>query len=277
MKKFVICIALLAIVALTGACGGQDDSVVRVGVVGAFNQQWDLIAEMVAEEGISLEIIHFSDFTTPNRALDEGDLDINAFQHKSFLANEIATHGYEIEYFAETFLMPLNIFKNPARISSLEDIQDGHTIGMPSDPINTSRSLRLLEYAGLISVDVPEGEIANLLHITEFHVDIEIITAEAGMLAGILPDIEAAIINGVQALTAGLYPDTYSILRENITEEFRDGLTNVIVARSEDMREDGERARMFRIIADTYHTREVYNFMWEEFGGVAIPVFEPRL
>ena len=272
MKRIILCIALLTIVALTGACG-RDENVVRVGVVGAFNQQWYLIRDMVAEEGIYLEIIYFSDFTTPNRALDEGDLDINAFQHKSFLANEIATHGYEIEYFAETFLMPLNIFKNSARISSIEDIQDGHTIAMPSDPINTSRSLRLLESAGLISVYVPEGEIASELHITERHVDFNIITAEAGMLAGILPDIEAAIINGVQALTAGLFPDTYSIFREEITGEFRDGLTNVIVARSEDMRADGDRARMFRIIASAYNSPEVYEFMWEEFGGVAIPVW----
>ena len=273
MKKFILCIALLAVVALTGACG-QDENVVRVGVVGAFNQQWYLIRDMVAEEGIYLEIVYFTDFATPNRALNDGDLDINAFQHKSFLANEIATFGYEIEYFAETFLMPLNIFKNPDRISSLADIQDGHTIGMPSDPINTSRSLRLLEYAGLISLyDIPEGETANEFHIRERHVDINIITAEAGMLANILPDIEAAIINGVQALTAGLYPDIYSILRENITEEFREGLTNVIVARSEDIREDGERMRMFRIIANAYHSQEVYDFMWEEFGGVAIPVW----
>ena len=248
--------------------------VVRVGVVGAFNQQWDLIAEIVAEEGVILEIVLFDDFQTPNRALNDGDIDINAFQHKSFLANEIATFGYEIEYFAKTFLMPLNIFKNPERISSLADIQDGHTIGMPSDPINTSRSLRLLEYAGLINLyDIPEGEIANEFHIRERHVDINIITAEAGLLANMLPDIEAIIINGVQALTAGLYPHIYSILREELTGELREGLTNVLVARSEDIREDGERMRMFRIIADAYHSQEVYDFMWEAFGGVAIPVW----
>ena len=273
MKKIIICTTLLVVVALAGACG-RDENVIRVGVVGAFNQQWDLIAEMVAEEGIVLEIVTFGDFLTPNRALDDGDLDINAFQHKSFLANEIATFGYEIEYFAETFLMPLNIFKNPERISSIADIQDGHTIGMPSDPINTSRSLRLLESAGLISLYIPEGEIASTTHITEFHVDIYIIPAEAGMLARMLPDMEAAIINGVQALTAGLYPDIYSIWREDITEEFREGLTNVIVARSEDIRADGERMRMFRIIANAYHSPEVYAFMWEEFGGVAIPVWD---
>ena len=273
MKKIFVCIALFAIVALTGACG-QEENVVRVGVVGAFIQQWYLIRDMVAEEGIYLEIIYFTDFATPNRALNDGDLDINAFQHKSFLANQIETFGFEIEYFAETFLMPLNIFKNTDRISSIADIQDGHTIGMPSDPINTSRSLRLLESAGLISLYyIPEGETANEFHIRERHVDINIITAEAGMLAGILPDIEAAIINGVQALTAGLYPDTYSIFREEITGEFREGLTNVIVARSEDMRADGERARMFRIIASAYNSPEVYDFMWEEFGGVAIPVW----
>ena len=271
MKKLLTSIVLLALVFLLGACG-RDENVIRVGVTGAFNAHWDLIGEIVAEDGIIIEVVSFSDFSTPNRALNDGDLDLNAFQHKAFLANEIAIHGYEIEYIAETFLVPLNIFNNPARISSLDDLQDGHTIAMPSDPINTGRSLRLLESAGLITLYIPEGETASELNIVERHVQIEILPAEAGMLAGILPDIEAAIINGAQAFTAGLSPATDSIFREEITGEFRDGLTNVIAVRTTDL-QDAERARIFQIIVDAFHSPEVRQFILDEFGGAFIPVW----
>ena len=273
MKRALItCTLLFVIAALFGSCG-RDDEVIRVGITGAFNAHWELISRMVAEEGIVLELVSFSDFFTPNRALDEGDLDLNAFQHKMFLANEIANQGYAIEYIAETFIVPLNIFNNKNRISSIEDLQDGHTIAIPGDPTNRGRSLRLLETAGLIELETPPGENASVLDITVFHVEINILEAESGMLAQILPDVEAAIINGGNAFTAGLNPALDSIFTEEITGDFRNDLTNVIAARSADMVENGERARKFRIIAAAFQSDEVRQFILEEYGGAFIPVW----
>ena len=304
MKKSCLSFVLAALVFLLGSCGGggstangstvseqessnaeqpadgrtvdenaANEHTIRVGVVGAFSSHWNLISEMVADQGINIEIVSFSDYFTPNMALSDGELDLNAFQHHAFLANEIAANGYEIEYIAETFVGQLNLFHNKSRISSLEDLQDGHTIGIPGDQVNGDRALRVLESAGLIVLDAPEGGIVSRLDIAEYVVDINIVEAESGMLAGMLPDMEAAVINGDNAFTAGLNPDYDSIFRENVAQERFKQYTNLVVARSEDVRENGERMRVFRTIVDAFHSDEVRQFILEEYGGVYIPVW----
>ena len=256
-----------------GESSGDEPYVLRVGLVGAFNHHWEVIRDIVAEEGIVLELVFFSDFMTPNLALDGGDIDLNAFQHKLFLANEIEANGYEIVAIGDTFIAPLNIFKNPDRISSLEDLQDGHTIAIPSDPTNSGRALRLLEAAGLIVLDTPEGEIPSILDISERIVDIHIIEAEAGMLANILPDVEAAVINNPHALNAGLNSDTDSIFREDITTPQAELLVNVVAVRIADMEAGGRRAELFEAIVRAHHTETVRQLFLDEYQGALIPVW----
>jgi len=250
----------------------EERHALRVGLVGAFNVHWDVIQEMVAEEGIDLELVFFSDFMTPNLALDGGDIDLNAFQHKMFLTADSEANGYEIEYIAETFIVPLNLFNNPDRISSVEDIQDGHTIAIPSDPTNSGRALRFLESAGLLVIDPAVTGIPTVLDITERIVDIQILEAESGMLANILPDVEAAVINGQNAFSAGLNPEVDSILREDISGDNMAHLVNIIVARTVDV-EDPIRSALFEIIVRAHQSETVRQVLLDEYQGAFIPAW----
>jgi len=281
MKKILATILLLALVLSLAACSGtpattgdNEPTVLRVGIVGVFNIHWYAIQEMVAEDGIELELVYFSDFTTPNRALDEGDLDLNAFQHKLFFESDVEANDYQIEYIAETFIFPLNMFKNPDRISSLEDIQDGDRIGIPSDPTNGGRALRLLEAAGLIEIDPALGldGIPTELDIVRYIVDIEIIPAESAMLPNLLPDLTAAAITNPLAFTAGLSTDTDSIFAEDITGEFASRLVNIIAVRSADL-EDPARAALFEAIVRAHQSDEIRTLVLEEYEGILVPVW----
>jgi len=281
MKKFIAVILALVLVLALAACGGgggggtadtDGPHQLRVGLVGAFNAHWELIQEMVAEEGIELELVFFADFAMPNLALDAGDIDLNAFQHKMFFFNDMATNDYELQYIAETFIAPLNIFNNPDRISSLEDIQDGHTIAIPSDPTNSGRALRLLEAAGLLVLDVPDGAIPSVLDIAAYNVEINIIEAEAGMLANILPDVEAAVINNPHAFNGGLRAED-SIFVEDITGEAAANLINIIAVRTADVEAGGLRMELFEIIVRAHHTDAVRQLMIEEYLGSLVPVW----
>ena len=278
MKKLIAVLLVVVLVFGLAACGGSGTSdeegphVLRVGLVGAFNVHWDTIAEIVAEDNIELELVYFTDFAIPNRALNEGDIDLNAFQHKMFLANDSEANGYELQTIAETFIAPLNLFNNRDRISSLADIQDGHTIAIPSDPTNGGRALRLLENAGLITLNTPEGQIPSILDVTEI-VQINILEAESGMLFNILPDVEAAVITATNALSAGLRPEEDSIFEEDITGSDVSELINIIVARSADVAEGGLRAELFDIIVRAHHSERVRQVILDEYQGALIPVW----
>ena len=92
--------------------GSSEPVVVKVGVVGEYNAQWDTINELLADDGIQVELVKFTDYAAPNRALDDGEIDLNAFQHKAFLANDIQQKGYDIVDIGDTIIAPLGIYNN---------------------------------------------------------------------------------------------------------------------------------------------------------------------
>lgn len=259
--------------AATVQAGSKDEpTIVKVGVVGEYNAQWDTINELLSDEGIQIELVKFTDYAAPNRALNDGEIDLNAFQHKAYLANEIAQKGYEISDIGDTIIAPLCIYNNADKISSIEDIKDGDVIAIPSDLTNGGRALKLLENAGLITCDPEKGFTPTKADILSYNVAIDIKEAESATLFNILPDCAAAIINGGNAFTAGLDPLNDSIFQENVDPETNEAvpqLINIIAARTAD--KDNE---VYKKIVDAYHTKEVEATIQEAYKGAFICAWE---
>ena len=142
-KSFITVLGLTLALALglTACSSGTSEetttedgkTIVKVGVVGEYNAQWDTVNELLADDGIEVELVKFTDYAAPNRALNDGEIDLNAFQHKAFLANDVQQNGYEIEAIGDTIIAPLSIYNNKDKISSVEEIKDGDIIAIPSD------------------------------------------------------------------------------------------------------------------------------------------------
>ncbi len=280
-KLFATTLATTVILGLAG-CGSSSSSegeakagedgagatIVKVGVVGEYNAQWDTINELLAGDNIQVELVKFSDYAAPNRALNDGEIDLNAFQHKAFLANDIETKGYDIVDIGDTIIAPLSIFNNKDKITSIEEIKDGDVIAIPSDLTNGGRALKLLEAAGIIECDPAKGYVPTKLDITKYNKAIEILEAESATLANILPDCAAAIINGGNALTAGLDPTKDSIFTENVDPSVNEAvpqLINVIVARTAD--KDNE---VYQQVVAAYQTDAVKTTINDEYKGAFI-------
>ena len=277
-KSFITVLGLTLALALglTACSSGTSEesttedgkTIVKVGVVGEYNAQWDTINELLADDGIEVELVKFTDYAAPNRALNDGEIDLNAFQHKAFLANDVQQNGYEIEAIGDTIIAPLSIYNNKDKISSVEEIKDGDIIAIPSDLTNGGRALKLLEKAGLIECDPAKGYVPTKADITKYNVQIEILEAESATLANLLPDCTAALINGGNAFTAGLNPANDAIFTEDVnpeTNEATPDLINVIVARSADV--DNE---VYKKVVDAYHTEEVRQTIEEAYQGAFI-------
>ena len=109
--------AILVSVTLAG-CGGDektDITTVKVGVVGEYNAQWDTVNKLLEKDKIKVELVKYSDYATPNRALSDKEIDLNAFQHKAYLANDIKRNGYKIVAIGDTLVTPLRVFKTSRR------------------------------------------------------------------------------------------------------------------------------------------------------------------
>ena len=290
-KKLFATLTAISAALLLSACGGSSEAadtsataessseasadgettIVTVGVVGAYNDHWDVVNELLAPEGIQVELVHFSDYGTPNRALNDREIDLNSFQHKAFLKNDIETAGYELTDIADTLIAPLSIYNNKDKIQSIDDIKDGDIIAIPSDRTNGGRALKLLEAAGLIVCDPETGSMPTVADITTYNKEIEIIEAESATLANLLPDCAAAVINGGNAFTAGLNPSVDAIFTEDVDPETNPNvsdLINVIVARTAD--KDNE---VYKKVVEAFQTDEVREAILENYDGAFIPAF----
>ncbi len=249
-----------------------EPTIVKVGVVGEYNAQWDTINELLKDDNIQVELVKFTDYAAPNRALDDGEIDLNAFQHKAFLANDIEQAGYDIVDIGDTIIAPLGVYNNPDKITTMDDIKDGDIIAIPSDLTNGGRALKLLEKAGLIECDPEKGYTPTKADITKYNVQIEIKEAESATLYNILPDCAAAIINGGNAYTAGLDPSSDAIFQEDVDPETNEAvpqLINVIAARTAD--KDNE---VYKKVVEAYQTPEVAQTIKEAYKGAFLCAWE---
>lgn len=263
MKKVVL--AVLALGLLFVSCKGKDakavskKTVVKVGVVGENNEQWQPVIKALAEKNITLELVKFSDYTLPNQALADKEIDLNSFQHYAFLNNEVKDKGLKISAIGETILAPLGLYSK--KIKSLDELKDGGKIAIPSDATNGGRSLKVLEAAGLIKVRPEAGYVPELKDITDNPKHLDFYEVEAAVTSSLLPDVTAAIINGGHAVDAGLSPEKDAIYLETQQPGSQNPYINIIVARTEDKDNPlyTEIVKLFqsdevaKVIADTYH------------------------
>ena len=254
-----LAIALLAL-ALTG-CGSKDNGsaadgdtvTVKLGVVGAiYDDIWKPAQEALKAEGINLEIVQFSDYVTPNNALANGEIDLNAFQHRIYLQGEIANYGYEIQNIGNTFIAPMSLFSS--KISSVSELKDGDIIAIPDDLTNGGRALKVLESAGIITLNSAAGFNPTLDDIQTYNIGVTIKELKANVIVSALPDVTAAIVNNNYALDFGLSASDAIFADDRLDIE---DYWNLIAARTADL-SDPDKVEIFRKVVEAYQS-EVFN------------------
>jgi D-methionine transport system substrate-binding protein len=139
--------------------------------------------------------VTFNDYVLPNEALSKGDIDVNAFQHKPYLDQQIKDRGYKLVPVGNTFVYPIAGYSK--KIKSINDLKDGDQIALPNDPTNLGRSLLLLQKVGLIKLKDGVGLLPTVLDVTENPKNLKLVELEAPQLPRSLDDnkIALAVIN----------------------------------------------------------------------------------
>ena len=107
-KKWILSVGLILVGVVLVACGAgaEENETVRIGVVGEDNEVWDFVIEKLEDEGITVELVKFTDYTQPNNALAEGEIELNSFQHKLFLESFNEDNGTDLVPIADTVIAP---------------------------------------------------------------------------------------------------------------------------------------------------------------------------
>ena len=208
MKKIlaIALVALLTIVSVFAQATSETQSSTTKIVVGATPEPHaallSLVVDDLAAQGITLEFKEFTDYVTPNDAVEYGEIDANYFQHIPYLESFNTEHGYHLVNAGGIHVEPIALYSS--KYSSLSDIPNGAVIAIPNDPTNEGRALLLLQSAGLIKLKDNAGLEAIPLDIVENPKNLKFSEIEAATLPRILSDVDAAVINGNYAIPAGL-------------------------------------------------------------------------
>ncbi|MBC2886174.1 MetQ/NlpA family ABC transporter substrate-binding protein [Ochrobactrum sp. CM-21-5] len=214
--------------------GHAEDKIIKVGIMGGEDEDvWKVVAEEGKKQGLNIERITFNDYNQPNEALERKEIDANAFQHKPYLDEQIKQHGYKISVAGYTAVWPIGIYSR--KVKNLEEVKEGAVIGVPNDPTNEGRALRVLEEKGLIKLKPDAGILATPIDIVENPKKLEIKELDAGVVGRSIDDLDVAIVNNDWAAKAGLDPKNDAIGWES---KENNPYNNFIAVRTEDANED---------------------------------------
>ena len=263
MKTKILALAL-AIITLS-ACSKKESNpnFLKVGIAPAADQNLAEAAKKVAKKkyGLDVELVTFNDYVVPNEALNQDDVDVNAFQHLPYLEEQSRQRGYKIAVVGKTFVYPIVAYSK--KIKSVSELQPGQTIVIPNDPTNGGRSLLLLQKQGILKLKDDVGLLPKVTDIIANPKNLKILELEAPQIPRVLEDKEVAlaIINNNFAAQAGLDPEKEGLFKEDKDSPY----ANLIVAR-----EDNKNDEKVKKFVQAYQSPEVESAAQQTFKGGAV-------
>ncbi|WP_294296510.1 methionine ABC transporter substrate-binding lipoprotein MetQ [uncultured Chryseobacterium sp.] len=266
MKKIKILSFVTVVLFLLTSCNSSkkdDPNFIRVGITSGPEQEIAEAAKKVAKEkyNLDVELVSFNDYVVPNEALNNGDIDANAFQHVPYLTEQSRQRGYKLAVVGNTFVYPIVAYSK--KIRNIGELQNGSTVVIPNDPTNGGRSLLLLQKNGLLKLKESIGLLPKVTDIVANPKQLKILEIEAPQLPRVLDDKEIviAIINNNFAAQAGLDANKQGIFKEDQDSPYM----NVIVSR-----EDNKNSEKVKNFVKAYESDEVAKKAEEIFKGGAI-------
>ncbi|MDV6169790.1 methionine ABC transporter substrate-binding lipoprotein MetQ [Flavobacterium sp. DG1-102-2] len=266
LKRIPLLSTIIAFILVLSGCSGSkkdDFHLIKVGVSSGPEYALAEAAKKVAKEkyALEVEIIPFNDYVVPNEALNQGDIDVNAFQHLPYLEEQSKQRGYTLAVVGKTFLYPIAGYSK--KIKKLNELKSGSTIAIPNDPTNGGRSLLLLQKNGLITLKENTGLLPKVTDITANPKNLKIVELEAPQLPRVLDDQEVtiAIINNTFSAQAGLVPSRDALFVEDKDSPY----VNLIVSR-----ETNKTQKKVEQFVKAYQSAEVEKAAEEQFKGGAV-------
>ena len=286
MKKFITILLALTLALSLAACSSKtettpagseaaeaDTAELETILVGASATPHAEILEQIeaalAEEGYALEIKVFDDYVLPNKALADGELDANYFQHTPYLNNYNAENGTDLVAAALIHYEPFGVFGNG--VESLADLADGATIIIPADGSNETRALFVLQQEGLITLpadadaetgvttlDIEDDGGYNIVPVSAETVPAQLANADEGTIA---------VINGNYALAAGLdIADALAV--EDASGAAAQTYANIIAVRNGE-----ENSAKTQALVKALQTEAVRDYIDSTYNGAVVAIF----
>lgn len=276
-RNLIIWLVVVAVVIIGGIVGfahhrSQQSKTVTVGVVALSNNDqkiWDQVEKTAKDKyGVTVKLKNFTDYNQPNKALKNGDIDLNAFQHQAFLDSWNKSNHGNLVSIGKTVIAPIRLYSK--KYHSIKDLPDGATIAVPNDASNESRSLYVLKNAGLITFKKGTGKLATIADIDKNSHNLKIKELAADQCARALNDVDAAVVNNTYAAPAKL-TEKQVIYTEPVNKDSEQWI-NIIVANKKDRNKQA-----YKDVVKAYQTTQVKKLYQKYYGNATRAAWDLNL
>ncbi|MDE1507195.1 MetQ/NlpA family ABC transporter substrate-binding protein [Ligilactobacillus salivarius] len=271
---FIAVIIVIAVAAFFtfGHKKTEAKKTVTVGVVGQTNQDekiWNQVKKTAKEKyGVTVKVKSFTDYNQPNKALQEGEIDLNSFQHKAFLNAWNKANKGTLVPIGNTVIAPIRLYSY--KYKNINELPKNATIAVPNDASNESRALYVLKNAGLISFKKGTGKLATIADIEKNPKNLTIKELGAEQTARSLNDVDAAVVNNTYAIPAKL-GDKQTIYTEPLNKDSEQWI-NVIVANKKDKNNEA-----YKAVVKSYQTDAVKKLIHKAYGNSEVTAWNLKL
>ena len=248
-----------------GTVSASGNNVIKVGAnITPHSEILEQAVPILAEKGITLEIVKLEDSVTPNTGVIEGSLDANYFQHVPYLDQFNAENGSDLVSIGAIHYEPFGIYAG--KTTDLAALPDGATVAVPNNVTNEARALLLLAQEGLLTLKEDAGITATIGDIVENPKNIVFKELAPEQLVAALPDVDVAVINGNYAIEGGLH------VSQALAVEANDGLAAVtygnIIATSPDKAQN----EALLTLVEVLQGEEIKKFINDTYDGAVVPL-----
>ena len=277
IKRIIATAVTLSIASSFAACAAdetedtvlgesRENTVITVGAnITPHAEILEVAKPILAEQGITLEIVQLEDSVTPNTGVIEGSLDANYFQHVPYLDQFNLENGSDLVSIGAVHYEPFGIYAG--RVSDLADLQDGAVVAVPNNVTNEARALLLLAQEGLLVLSDDAGINATVEDIVENPLNIQFEELAPEQLVAALPDVDVAVINGNYAIEGGLH------VSQALAVEANDGLAaqtygNIIATTPEHADDPALQA-----LVEVLQGPEIAEYINNTYDGAVVPLY----
>jgi len=251
----------------SGSSANNDSEIVTVGLVGTSDKElWDSVAKTAKDDyNITIKTKTFTDYNQPNKAVAEGSIDLNAFQHNDFLKNWNKSNGDQLVSIGDTSISPLRLYSDS--LKSIKDFKNGETIVVPNDPTNEARALQLLANAKLIEIkNTPMPTVKDITK-NDKNLKIKAVAADQTATNFKSGNVSAAVINSNYAVEASIDVNS-AIYVEPLTKASKPWI-NIIVAKK-----DKENDEKYAKVVKAFQTEKTKEFFKKHWGDSQIAAWD---
>ena len=253
-RLLVAAVGLIAALSLS-ACGGASsgsstaaNTKVIIGVDDGAEEHWTLLKNKLKDQGIDLEVKNFTDGAQINTATQQGQVDINLFQHLKYLSQFNVNSNGTLVPVGATAVYPLALYSE--KFKSVEELPADAEVAIPNNPTNQARALLNLQTAGLLQLKDGGNSLSTPAEITSSK--IKVVPVDSNQTVNALKGTtDAAVVNNTQAQKGGL-GDEKIIFKEDLNSESLAPYINGFVVKA-DRKDDPT----WKKIVDAYHSPEV--------------------